>query len=150
MTLQYFECGVLTRIGDAVTLAPIGRRGAELLGVDLSPIDGDGLETYRESLFVRKSNPNPQGDEAAPGRRWIEVDVIENRLWAYQGDELVLTTLVSTGLGPNPTERGTFHIWMKFEKQTMSGFESGTGEVLSLGNNPVSGGLSGRSRTSPT
>jgi hypothetical protein len=132
VTLQYFECGVLTRSGDDVTLAPIGRRGAELLGVD--------LETYRESLFSRRNNPNPQGDESAPGRRWIEVDVSENRLWAYQGNELIMTTLVSTGLGPNPTERGTFHIRMKFEKQTMSGFESGTGEVLSLGNNPVSGG----------
>ena len=50
-----------------------------------------------------------------------------------------MTTLVSTGLPPNNTERGRFHIRMKFEKQTMSGFESGTGEVVSLGDNPVAG-----------
>jgi hypothetical protein len=140
ITMQYFECGVLTRVAGTMQLAPIGRRGAELLGVDLSPVSGDGLENYRESLFVRAGNPNPQGDESAPGKRWIEVDVSENRLWAYQGNEIIHTTLVSTGLPPNNTERGTFHIRLKFEKQTMSGFESGTGEVLSLGNNPVAGG----------
>ena len=140
VTVQYFECGVLTRIGDAVSPGADRPAGRGVARGRFRPDRRRWLETYRESLFVRKANPNPQGDESAPGRRWIEVDVSENRLWAYRGDELVLTTLVSTGLGPNLTERGTFHIWMKFEKQTMSGFESGTGEVLSLGNNPVSGG----------
>lgn len=139
ITVQHFECGALMRQGDRVRLAPIGRRGAALLGVDLSPVDGTGLQTFSESLFVRSGNPNPVGDQAAAGRKWLEVSVGQNRLWAYQGNELIHTTLVSTGLAPNHTERGVFHIWMKFEKQTMSGFENNTGEVVGLGDTPVPG-----------
>ncbi|MCB0257784.1 MAG: L,D-transpeptidase, partial [Anaerolineae bacterium] len=76
---------------------------------------------------------------SAPGRKWIEVSLSQQRMWAYHGDTVILSSLISTGLPPNTTEIGTFRIRMKFEKQTMSGFESNTGEVVSLGDNPVAG-----------
>lgn len=139
-TIQYFECGALIRRKGVVQLAPLGLRGAQLLGVDTSPISRDGLPEFVESLFKTAENPDPAGDGNSAGRKWIEVNISQERLWAYQGDTVVLTTLVSTGLAPNNTERGTFHIRMKFEKQTMTGFTSGTGEVVSLGDDPVAGG----------
>jgi hypothetical protein len=138
-TIQYFECGALIRRNDVVRLAPLGARGAEALGVDLSPIAQDDLPEFAESLFKTAENPDPVGDITTPGRKWVEVNISQERLWAYQGDTVVMTTLVSTGLAPNNTERGTFHIRMKFEKQTMSGFASSTGEVVGLGDNPVAG-----------
>ncbi|MGH2550702.1 MAG: L,D-transpeptidase [Thermomicrobiales bacterium] len=139
-SIQYFECGALIRRDGTVKLAPLGARGAQALGVDLSPIDQGDLPEFSESLFKTAENPDPVGDISAPGRKWVEVNISQERLWAYQGDTVVMTTLVSTGLAPNHTERGTFHIWMKFEKQTMSGFTGGTGEVVSLGDTPVAGG----------
>ncbi len=138
-SIQYFECGALIRRGGGVRLAPLGALGAQLLGVDTTPISDDGLPEFNESLFFTADNPNPVGDASTPGRKWIEVNISQERLWAYQGDTAVMTTLVSTGLAPNNTERGTFHIRMKFEKQTMSGFADSTGEVVGLGDNPVAG-----------
>lgn len=139
-SIQYFECGALIRRNGQVRLAPLGAVGAQALGVDLSPIAQEGLPEFSESLFKTAENPDPVGDSATPGRKWVEVNISQERLWAYQGDTVVMTTLVSTGLAPNNTERGTFHIRMKFEKQTMSGFTNGTGEVVSLGDDPVAGG----------
>jgi lipoprotein-anchoring transpeptidase ErfK/SrfK len=138
VTMQHFECGAMMRQGSEIKLAPVGRRGAELLGVDFSPVERNDLPTFKESLFTNLANPSPAGgDLNTPGRKWIEVSLSQQRLWAYQADEAVLTTLVSTGLGPNPTEIGTFRIRMKFESQDMSGFESRTGEVVGLGDTPV-------------
>lgn len=138
LTMQHFEAGALMRDDGEVKLAPVGRRAAELIGVDLTSVERDGLPTFKESLFTKRANPSPAGgDISAPGRKWIEVSIGQQRMWAYHGDTAILSTLVSTGLPPNHTEQGVFRIRMKFEKQTMSGFESNTGEVVSLGDNPV-------------
>ena len=140
VTLQHFECGSMMRQGNTFTLAPVARRAAELMGVDLTPVARDGLPIYKEELFTTLANPSPAGgDISAPGRKWIEVSLSQQRMWAYHGDTVILSSLISTGLPPNTTEIGTFRIRMKFEKQTMSGFESNTGEVVSLGDNPVAG-----------
>jgi len=137
LTLQHFECATLMRQGGDIKLAPIGKAGAELLGVDLTPVDRSGLPEFKEDLFTNRANPGAIGSLSTPGRKWIEVNTSQSRMWAYQGDTAVMTTLVSTGLAPNNTERGTFRIRMKFEKQTMSGFEDRTGEVVGLGDTPV-------------
>jgi lipoprotein-anchoring transpeptidase ErfK/SrfK len=44
----------------------------------------------------------------------------------------VLESYISTGLTPNDTEVGNFHVRIKFEEQTMAGFTNGTGEVVGL------------------
>jgi lipoprotein-anchoring transpeptidase ErfK/SrfK len=138
VTMQHFECGSMMRQGSTIRLAPVGEQGARLLGVDLSPVERDGLPVFKEELFSNVSNPEPAGGSITdPGRKWIEVSIGQQRLWAYHGDTAILSTLVSTGLSPNLTEIGTFRIRMKFPKQTMSGFESRTGEVVGLGDTPV-------------
>jgi len=45
----------------------------------------------------------------------------------------VLSTYVSTGLAPNLTQPGIFHVRFKLPKQTMTGFTDNTGEVVSTG-----------------
>ncbi|MDP8907666.1 MAG: L,D-transpeptidase, partial [Chloroflexota bacterium] len=67
------------------------------------------------------------------GRRRIEVSISEQTLRAWQGDDLVLQTLVSTGLDPNSTETGTFHVRIKYEEQDMAGFTDSSGEVVAVG-----------------
>lgn len=53
--------------------------------------------------------------------RRIVIDLSEQRLYAYDGNEVVLETLVSTGLPGKSTPRGTFHIWIKLEADDMAG-----------------------------
>ena len=53
--------------------------------------------------------------------RWIEVDLSEQKLRAWEGDRLFLETLVSTGLPWYPTPQGEFRIWIKLRATKMEG-----------------------------
>jgi lipoprotein-anchoring transpeptidase ErfK/SrfK len=55
------------------------------------------------------------------GVRWIDVDLAHQILTAYEGQELVRTTLVSTGTGDNPTPTGLYRIQIKMRYDDMSG-----------------------------
>ena len=52
---------------------------------------------------------------------WIDVDLTNQRLTAYEGQRLVRTTLVSTGLPRTPTPTGQFRIQIKLRYDDMSG-----------------------------
>lgn len=62
------------------------------------------------------ASPLPGGD----GRRFV-VDLSEQMLYAYEGDTLVRSTLVSTGLPQWPTVTGTYYIYLKYRSQRMRG-----------------------------
>jgi lipoprotein-anchoring transpeptidase ErfK/SrfK len=53
--------------------------------------------------------------------RWIDVDLSEQTLTAYENGVPVHTTLVSTGLPQTPTPTGQFRIWIKFRYDDMAG-----------------------------
>ncbi len=58
----------------------------------------------------------PSGD----GKRFL-VDLSEQRLYAYEGDALVRTTLVSTGIWRYPTVTGTYYVYLRYTSADMSG-----------------------------
>lgn len=53
--------------------------------------------------------------------RWIEVDLSEQKLKAWEGNNLYLESLVSTGLPWWPTPTGEFRIWIKLRSTKMEG-----------------------------
>lgn len=54
------------------------------------------------------------------GNKRIEIDLTNQRLYAYEGDRLIYNFLVSTGKwGKTPT--GTFNIWVKLRYTKMEG-----------------------------
>ncbi len=55
------------------------------------------------------------------GVHWIDVDLSEQMVYAYEGDTIVASFLVSTGVAAYPTVVGQFHIYMKFEYTDMAG-----------------------------
>ena len=67
---------------------------------------------------VPASVVNPTGSS---GERWIDVDLSNQKLVAYQGDTPVYWVTVSTGLPGTPTVTGQYHIYVKYPAQTMSG-----------------------------
>lgn len=71
--------------------------------------------------FVSDGDSAPRPIGLAPGERWIDVDLSEQRLVAYEGYTAVYESLVSTGLPDHPTLTGQFRIWLRFEAQTMDG-----------------------------
>jgi lipoprotein-anchoring transpeptidase ErfK/SrfK len=55
------------------------------------------------------------------GARWIDVDLSQQRTYAYEGDTVVNSFVVSTGTWQTPTVTGKFKVWIKVRSQAMSG-----------------------------
>ena len=62
----------------------------------------------------RSTNPPTDG-------KWIDVDIGDQKITAYQGSTALKSVLVSTGVSYHPTVVGTFRIYTKIGSQTMSG-----------------------------
>ena len=157
--VQYFDGGILRKEHNGtVALLPIVSQLTSMLGIDTTSVEQGKLPTYSESLWAglgiqpsaddlanagQDGDPWPQiiGDASTPGRRWVEVNLNEpEQLWAYQGQTQVMTTNVSTGLSPNLTAPGLFHVRWRFDSESMQGFTNSTGEVSGFGTTPPPGG----------
>lgn len=94
------------------------------------------LNRYVQPPLAKIINPskNVLGDQSS-GNKWIEVDLSEQTLRAWQGDKLFLETLVSTGKW-NRTPTGEFKIWSKFKYIKMSGGSKTKGTYYYLPNVP--------------
>jgi hypothetical protein len=82
-----------------------------------------GPYQWVEQRKVGMVRPAPRPEGVAPGEKWIEVNLYEQTLAAYEGDRLVYATLVSSGLPYWKTEAGLFRVWSKVKQAKMSGRE---------------------------
>ncbi len=57
----------------------------------------------------------------ASGEHWIDVNLSEQTLYAYAGDTVVNSFLVSTGTSSTPTVTGQYHIYVQLRYSDMSG-----------------------------
>jgi hypothetical protein len=71
--------------------------------------------TLDQPVFV------PAPTWAIQEERWIDVDLSEQRVTAYEGQTPVKSYLVSTGLPRTPTPEGQFRIWIKLRYDDMAG-----------------------------
>lgn len=85
----------------------------------------DILADTPTSVYV----PPTQAPNAAPvvasggngGARWIDVNLSTQSVYAYEGDTVVNSFIVSTGTSLTPTVTGRYKIWIKFVSTDMSG-----------------------------
>lgn len=63
------------------------------------------------------------------GERWIEVDISDQRLTAWEGDKPVFQVAVSTGKPGYRTLPGTFSVYRKYEQARMRGADYDTPDV---------------------
>ncbi|WP_246198840.1 L,D-transpeptidase [Sodalinema gerasimenkoae] len=54
-------------------------------------------------------------------RRWIEINLTDQRLIAWEGDHPVYAVFVSTGTYATPTPTGVYEIYVKYPEAPMSG-----------------------------
>jgi lipoprotein-anchoring transpeptidase ErfK/SrfK len=76
-------------------------------------------------------NPEPE-PPVLTGEKWIDVDLSEQTLTAYQGETVVMSFSISSGLPAHPTVTGTFQIWAKVASQTMTGGSRAAGDYYNL------------------
>lgn len=77
--------------------------------------------------------PEGVGDTSGPppisnqnrSERWVDVNLSTQRLTAYQGDQAVYSTFVSSGTWDHPTVTGQFQVYLRYESQTMNGYRLG-------------------------
>ncbi len=135
--VQYFDNGILRQTGpDEVDPLPLGDIAAGNTGIATAPIEQpEDVPTYSEDLWIAPATPEPAevaadgGWSAGPGPqqggwREIVVSISQQRMWAYEDGELVVTSLVSTGVGNVPetvTPVGFHSILSKYDVQTMEG-----------------------------
>ncbi len=87
-----------------------------------------GDEQWVSDREVRAPHPAPSPAGLRPGERWIDVDLDNQILTAYEGDRPVFATLVSTGKGHAGTEqatpKGEHRIWVKLRSSDMDNLEN--------------------------
>ncbi|MCA9880608.1 MAG: L,D-transpeptidase [Thermomicrobiales bacterium] len=137
--VQYFENGILRQTGpEEVDPLPLGDIAAEKAGMPTAPIEQPkDVPTYSEELWVPPASPTPDDSGTATADSWsagpgpqqggwreVVVSISQQRMWAYENGELVVTSLVSTGTADVPetvTPVGYHTIVAKYDVQTMEG-----------------------------
>ena len=71
------------------------------------------------SVSVLQTEAPPQ--VASNGERWIDVNLTQQMVYAYQGNSLAKSFLVSTGTWQYPTVTGQYHIYIKLRYTDMTG-----------------------------
>jgi lipoprotein-anchoring transpeptidase ErfK/SrfK len=133
-TYQIFESGQLRWEPQAAVRAePVGLKLAQLRGLDMSPVPQGEVPTYSEDLFSPPLTPIPVPTEPAQtelgaaqaGERWIQVDLTNQYMIAWEGDVPVIESYVSTGRDQFATPPGTFYILRKVLIEDMEGVIGG-------------------------
>lgn len=136
--VQYFENAILRLSADgAIAPLPLGRMSASRAQISTDPVEQPAdVPTYEEELFIpppeaTPSEPTPSEMDWAfgPGPQqgtWKEivVSISAQSMWAYEGGELMISSLVSTGTAEVPetvTPIGYHSVLVKYDAQTMEG-----------------------------
>ena len=130
VTYQVFERGQLAwENGKEAWMVPVGQLLADKYGLSQEPVAQSDIPTYNESLFI----PPPPAVEIAgtgpgpvPGSaKSIVVSISQQRMWVYEGEMMVLSSLVSTGRPEFATPTGNFSIVVKKPIEDMEGLIGG-------------------------
>jgi hypothetical protein len=127
---EHFPFGWVTPNKAPVYDAPKGKKIDELARrtrVDIFEEEGEGRGRWvriGEGRYMKAEHLNevrklerPEG--TGTHRQWIDVDLGEQVVVAYENDRPVYATLTSSGRPPNSTPRGNYPVWGKASAITM-------------------------------
>jgi len=116
--LEPFSLGKVLNPGASITYQ--SGSGASTNKLTQQQIYTEGAGTH-EVVTVKVSTGKKFSKACPPAEHWIEVNLSQQRLYAWEGIILVNTTLVSTGRPGFDTPTGTFYINSRYRWQTMAG-----------------------------
>ncbi|MBX3154429.1 MAG: L,D-transpeptidase family protein [Deltaproteobacteria bacterium] len=107
----------------ARTIVPVLETQADKAGKPLAY--RIGANEWISAADLRVFNPAPPPPFLEKGERWVDVDLDNQILVAFEGELPVYATLVTTGATATPTQTGVYRIWLKESEADMKGL---TGE----------------------
>lgn len=114
-TYQFFYHGAFSWTeNEGVVLVPIGILDATIHGQLAPRVEQPAAATVWNQVQFARSNP-------APGERWIDINLANYMLTAYEGSEPVFQSAIVVGASVSPTVQGEFSVYWKLESQTMEG-----------------------------
>ncbi len=151
-TVQYFERNRFELHPENqppynVLLGHLGRQIAQERGISFAPTQRlEGVPDFDESLFFTPTptptaTPTPPPPTATPvppppppaggprpglGRQYIEVNLSEQHLYAWEGGEIVFDIAISSGMAGWETPTGTFYVLSKLASDDMTGGTAGS------------------------
>jgi hypothetical protein len=135
-TVQYFERARFewhpehrgTRF--EILLGHLGRKAAQDAGIDTSPVAREaGVDNYHPNLWYTPAPPPPPAQSVRPPAgapshvsKWIEVDLTNQRVRAWEQNRLVYSAIAATGRPMTPTLTGTFRTYLHLRYGNMAGW----------------------------
>lgn len=118
-SLRFEVAGTLRRLSAVPILGEVLRRDRRYLSI--------GGRLLARASVLAVAEPIVRPPEVGPDERWIDVDLSSQTLVAYEGDEPVFATLVSTGRSADgfDTPTGVFRIRTKHVSATMDDPDGG-------------------------
>ncbi len=122
--------------GDVVALAVEGQDGFKVNNIDAltdgiiaavtegQPYSGTMEYTVEERPFTQRLIAEGAENlvyQAAPGEKWIDINLSNHSVSAYEGATLVLQSPMVAGAPATPTVTGEYSVWAKVATQTMRG-----------------------------
>jgi lipoprotein-anchoring transpeptidase ErfK/SrfK len=98
----------------------IPAESATLIPADTEPQGMVVMERVEDTPTSEYKPPKPE-DVVGNGARWIDVDLTNQMVYAYEGDVAVNSFIVSTGTWLTPTVTGKHKIYVKVRMQDMRG-----------------------------
>jgi len=100
--------------------AEVPEESSTLIPADTEAPGVVAMEVLNDTPTSEYNPPKPE-DLVGNGARWIDVDLTNQMVYAYEGDVVVNSFLVSTGTWLTPTVTGRHKIYVKVRVQDMSG-----------------------------
>lgn len=79
-----------------------------------------GPDQWVEQQNVSRADVDVPPSEVGPAEKWIEVDLFEQTIAAYEGARLVYATMISSGRTSTSTPPGVYRTWAKVREGKMS------------------------------
>ena len=79
-----------------------------------------GHDQWVEQSNVSRVDVDPPPAEVGPYEKWIEIDLFEQTIAAYEGPRMVYATLISSGRTATSTPTGLYRVYYKVREGKMS------------------------------
>lgn len=128
---QLMNFSYIKRIGPPKISQKVTNHQEEAQGCELGDLSGNFDPTEKTAYYNGRkidisnlaydANQNHQVLSASTEDRWIEVDLSDQMLYAWDGGQKFLESKISSGLPGTPTPTGEFRIWIKLRATRMEG-----------------------------